>query len=258
MSHKQIHIGMTEALREALKTRANAEGVSATELVNQLVIEYLCKKSSGISSSHINYYQTKLAEAPINQVSTAMTLPEKSISLESKTAPIVEADRLENRFTLLESYVLALQNQLLKAMSGFEQRLSLLEAQPADKLLQSNTFSTQQCSNQQTEAFQPRVDAPIPERLNSNHQEKCLVVPPSKAPQADLVALNAPPRQWLSLAEAYLIAQQSGYRLSMYAFRMIVTCSGKTTQEYGRYGLGSDRSRRGTAGVLAKWLYRLE
>jgi hypothetical protein len=187
---------------------------------------------------------------------------------------------IAHRLALWESHVLALQDQLLKFKAELEQRFSSLEAQLPKHSPQLNTFLAQQSDGYQiapakllgmftADSKQPMqaracpnqtwMDTPTAALPIANHQNNHMPTLPPSAPRVDTPStLGAVPRQWLSLPEAYMIAQQAGYRLSMYAFRMIATCSRLSIQKYGEYGLGVDPSRRGTAGIAAQWFYLLD
>lgn len=278
MSYKQVNIKIAETVKEDLKRRAISEGISFTDLINQLAVSYLYAERSETSSLNTDCHQTNTLEAQGNQLSTDNFLLGKSNSLDQESAFSVEVSLIANRLTLLENYILSLQNQLLKSIAEFEKRFSSLEVHLANHSPQLDTFFRQN-NSQQTDPFQTgnTYAAGSNQRMQSVtflNQNQALTqslespisgfrsstsVQPLNTPSVDTPStLSAVPRRWLNLTEAYAIAQQGGYRLSMCAFRLLATHAMKSIQEYGKYGLGVDPTHRGKAGIAAKWFYLLE
>lgn len=268
MHCKQINIRMSSSLIERLKKQAQGEGISLTELVNRILIGYFNQDSYQFSEFHIEPYSNNHLEAQYSFSNVGLASLNQFASSERRFTSDARYSLVANRLACLENHVLSLQHQVSKWIADSEQRFFLLEARLLNNSLQFNPTSTQQSSSYQMPPFHlshmsthnahQLVDSP-PSAQTIVDDDSQLSVQPSHEPVVEQVSgLNPHSPQWLTLAEAYEIAQHGGYRLSPYAFQIMAMQSTSPIREYGEYGLGVDRSRRGTAGITTAWFYRLD
>lgn len=223
MSSKQVLIRMPEPLHAALKEHAKSDGISLTQLINQISKQYLIRLKPKSFEGQTNKNLDKDGSSNQNCEPFANTSETKVKNVESSLESTTEIQRL----SFLENQVLLLHHQVLALMSVLEANSALSE--------------TYLANDQATKALYQR------------HSFNQLTQVPSSTSHCT----HETSRQWLCLDEAYTVAQQQGYSHSRLAFKMLITCLKNPNLAYQQYQLGIDLSRYNSRGEQSACFYHL-
>lgn len=268
MRYKQVNIRMETSLVDRLKKQAQDAGISFTELVNRLLINCFKQDDYQTSEFHTEPYDNNRLKTQYFSSDIGTTSSNQSTCSDRKSTFDVRDSLIANRLTCLENHVLSLQHQLSQWSTDSERRFFVLEARLLNDSLEFKPTSAQQSSSSQISpfylsdmsthnAYQLVSSPPSAQTMVEDNSQSS--VRSSNEPVVEQASgLHPHSPQWLTLAEAYEIAQHGGYRLSPYAFQIMAMRSTNPSRGYGEYGLGVDPSRRGRAGIMTRWFYLLD